>query len=120
MAEARNVYKVWFTTKNGEFVVVDSDPPGKTGESRPKATHAITLSFSRPVTISGEFKLQGTSDGREPRTLKVKLKKDADGNLEVVGSDPPGKADKFDATHELVITTIENATAKFDHHIDRF
>ncbi len=121
MATARNVYKVWFTTDNGKFVIVASDPPGKTAESEPAATHAITISFAEAVAIKGKFDLQEPNGPRKDKTIKVKLKKDEDGNLKVLGSDPPGKTDKSSATHALIISfQAEPVPTDFKFRIERF
>lgn len=121
MAAARNVYKVWFTTNNGEFVIVASDPPGKTAESDPAATHAITISFTDAVAIKGKFDLQEPDSPRRDKTIKVKLKKDAEGNLKVLGSDPPGKTGKSSATHALIISfQAEPVPTEFKFRVERF
>ena len=123
--ETCNQFKVWLTTKNGEFVVVASDPPGKTGESTPPATHAITISFANAVAVGGKFEVAQPDGDRDENTIKVKLKKDAEGNLKVLGSDPPGKTGKSSATtHALIIplqpSQEESVPMEVKFKVDRF
>ena len=96
--------KLWLRDLgNGAFDVPDSDPPGKTSESTPKATHAMTISFSQEVSFNGGDKMQPLGVSRPSGVLKIHFRKSANGELEVLGSDPPGRPAKPDDVQVLFV-----------------